>query len=83
MVSAPNERTRIGTALALGSKPKYFIIGHVDKVLTALIHCTRITAGQKEWAESRRDAILSIEKLVIELSASPLYLMTTFVSTQL
>lgn len=71
MFNAGMENIRIGCALALGALPRSYLEGNLNQVLSALIHCSRVTDEphnkhlkdtRKDWAESRRDAFKSIER---------------------
>ena len=63
MNKASVENVRIGCALALGTLPKSYLEGNLNKVLGSLIYCSKVADDiSKDWAESRRDAFRSIQK---------------------
>ena len=63
VINPPNERTRIGISLALGSLPPSMLTGHLDKVLSALVQAaTNVTSRDDSWAEARRDAFKAIDR---------------------
>ncbi|XP_067938122.1 tubulin-specific chaperone D-like [Watersipora subatra] len=65
VATADTERTRIACCLALGALPKEFLRGKLKQVLPALIKCTKCSAADGEWAEARRDALKSMERICV------------------
>jgi hypothetical protein len=59
-----SEMHRRGFALAIGSFPKFTLVGKVAEVLEVLIGCTETTPGKEKWCEARRDAINAIMSVV-------------------
>ncbi|GLG98265.1 Tubulin-specific chaperone D [Gryllus bimaculatus] len=59
-LTANNETTRMGFALAIGSLPDFILKGQLHIVLPALITCTQVTETTVKWAESRRDALKAL-----------------------
>lgn len=62
---------RIGYSLALSSLPASFLNNHIELILTSLIDCTKITRSTIKWAESRRDAVISMTKVWTKLISTP------------
>ncbi|KAK8745723.1 hypothetical protein OTU49_000345 [Cherax quadricarinatus] len=54
----------LGFAAALGCLTRVLVVGKFDIVLKALINATEITPGTENWAQTRKEAINSILRLV-------------------
>ncbi|XP_068211073.1 tubulin-specific chaperone D isoform X2 [Palaemon carinicauda] len=58
------EMQSLGFVSALGCLPLSLVTGKFDIVLPALIKATDITASTSGWAQTRKEAILGIQRLV-------------------
>lgn len=70
-LSSNHMMERIGYSLALGSLPSSFMNKYIQLILSGLIDCTKITRMTIKWAESRRDAIISLTKIWTKLISTP------------
>ncbi|XP_047614362.1 tubulin-specific chaperone D isoform X2 [Phacochoerus africanus] len=62
-LQSPEEMTRCGFALALGTLPRFFLKGQLQRVLDGLRAVTRISPEDAGFAESRRDALKAIARI--------------------
>jgi len=62
-LSSTMEKSRIGSLISLGALPEPFLRHRLLTVLSALIRCSKkLSSLDKDWAESRREAVKSIQK---------------------
>ncbi|XP_071539059.1 tubulin-specific chaperone D isoform X2 [Panulirus ornatus] len=63
-LNTDKEIQRLGYAAALGCLTHSLVVGKFDTVVEALIGVTEITSGTANWAQTRKEAISAILRLV-------------------
>ncbi|XP_041970319.1 tubulin-specific chaperone D isoform X1 [Aricia agestis] len=54
---------RMGFSRAIGSLPGFILNEHLERIVDALIECTKVTENTQKWAEGRRDAVLGLTEI--------------------
>ncbi|XP_064092677.1 tubulin-specific chaperone D-like isoform X2 [Macrobrachium nipponense] len=70
-LNTEKEMQSLGYVSALGCLPHSLVTGKFDIVLPALIKATDITSSTAGWAQTRKEAILGIERLVDTVGIEP------------